>query len=56
MTVLAIFAVLGAIAWTAFTILANGMSDAPMEGFKGGGTIAVAWIIAAVFIAARIFG
>ena len=56
MTVFAVIAVIAAIVWSLFVIAANGMSDAPSAGFKGGGTIVIAWPIAAVFVAARIFG
>ena len=56
MTVLAILAVLGAIVWTLFVIAANGMSDAPTLGFQGGGSLIAAWLIAGVFVAARVFG
>jgi hypothetical protein len=55
-TFLAVIAVIAAIVWSLFVVAANGMSDAPSAGFQGGDTIVIAWLIAAVFVAARIFG
>ena len=52
MIILAIAAVIGALAWTVLVFGANMMSDGPGNGFQFGGTIIVAWIIAAVFILA----
>ena len=56
MTVFAVIAVLAAIVWSLFVLAANSMSDNPSAGFQGGGTIVIAWLIAAVFVAARIIG
>ena len=52
MIVFAIIGFFAAIVWSLFVIMANGMSDAPMLGFQGGGTIAVAWIVEAILILA----
>jgi len=56
MIVLAILSTLGALFLTWITIMANGMSDAPMAGFQGGYTIAVAWGVAGVFWLAWVMG
>lgn len=52
MIVFAILGFLAAIVWSFFVIMANGMSDAPMSGFQGGGMILAAWIVEAVLILA----
>ena len=56
MTFLAIIAVVAAMVWSLFVCAANSMSDNPCAGFQAGGTIVIAWLIAAVFVAARIIG
>ena len=42
--------------WTAIVVYANGMSDAPSEGFQGGATILVPLGLALFFFAAWYFG
>jgi len=49
MIVLAIIATIIAIGVSFLVVMANGMSDAPMAGFQGGYTIAIAWGVAGVF-------
>jgi len=56
MIVLAILSTLGALFWTWITVMANGMSDAPMAGFQGGFVLLLVWILAAGFWLAWVVG
>lgn len=48
MIVLAILGTLAALAWSLVVFGANSMRSSP-GAFEGGGTIAVAWVVCAVF-------
>ncbi len=52
MDILAIVAVGAAMAWTVIVCGGNAMSDVVGEGFEGGWTIPVAWLIAIACVAA----
>jgi hypothetical protein len=47
MIALAVAGTFGAALWSGFVVLANGMRASPGE-FRGGGTIAAAWVGAAL--------
>lgn len=44
MIVIAIIGTICALVWSAVTVMANGMSDAPGQGFQGVGTVALGWV------------
>lgn len=48
MIVLSFVATVFAIVWSIFVVCANGMSDAPQDGFRGGWMIGAAWFCVAV--------
>ncbi|WP_312015119.1 hypothetical protein [Bradyrhizobium lablabi] len=55
MAVLALLMALAAILWTGVVCFGNSMTDAPNAPFRGGETVWLVWILAAVAIAAWAF-